>query len=221
MPLLGRAAMLLQFDVADAAITEHDDWHTHEHLPERLALPGFLRGTRWVATRGGPRYMVVYEVEDLATLSSPAYLARLDAPSRWTTAMMPHYRGMRRAFCSVAASVGFGTGHAARAWRYTTGDGGAPALRTWLVDDVLPLLPSTPGVGGAYLLEGAATPAMTREQRLRGRDEGVDVALVVTGYRADALEALDPGDAAPHGATAVADALYRLDYVLSAGEVVG
>ncbi len=34
MPLLGKAAMLLSFDVSENAIREHDDWHTHEHLPE-------------------------------------------------------------------------------------------------------------------------------------------------------------------------------------------
>ena len=38
--------MLLLFDVAQDAIPEHDEWHTHEHLPERLSIPGFVRGTR-------------------------------------------------------------------------------------------------------------------------------------------------------------------------------
>ena len=80
MPLLGAAAMLLSFDIAPEAIDEHDHWHTHEHLPERLAIPGFLRGTRWVALRGQPRYLVLYEVAQLATLTSDAYLARLNSP---------------------------------------------------------------------------------------------------------------------------------------------
>ena len=52
MSLLGKAAMLLTFDIEDAAIGEHDDWHTHEHLLERLSIPGFLRGTRWVSFQG-------------------------------------------------------------------------------------------------------------------------------------------------------------------------
>ena len=43
-----RGAMLLLFDVAADAVDEHDEWHTHEHMPERLAIPGFLRGTRWI-----------------------------------------------------------------------------------------------------------------------------------------------------------------------------
>jgi hypothetical protein len=52
MPLLGSATMLLSFDLDAAAIEEHDRWHTHEHLPERLSIPGFHRGTRWVVTTG-------------------------------------------------------------------------------------------------------------------------------------------------------------------------
>ncbi|HST00307.1 MAG TPA: hypothetical protein VLJ84_01470, partial [Usitatibacter sp.] len=102
MPLLGKAALLLSFDIAPEAIEAHDDWHTHEHLPERLSIPGFLRGTRWVAVRGGPRYMVLYEVAELATLTSAAYSQRLDNPSAWTAKIMPHYRGMRRGLCAVA-----------------------------------------------------------------------------------------------------------------------
>ena len=51
---LPSAAMLLSFDIAEEAQREHDDWHSHEHLPERLAIPGFLRGSRWRALAGAP-----------------------------------------------------------------------------------------------------------------------------------------------------------------------
>jgi hypothetical protein len=94
MPLLGKAAMLLSFDVVHEAISEHDDWHTHEHSPERLSIPGLLRGTRWVAVQRQPRYLVLYEVQDLDKLASVAYLERLNHPTPWTLRMMPHYRGM-------------------------------------------------------------------------------------------------------------------------------
>lgn len=42
--------------------------------------------TRGVALHGQPRYFVMYEVEQLATLTSDAYLARLNDPSpgSWT-----------------------------------------------------------------------------------------------------------------------------------------
>lgn len=223
MPLLGTAAMLLSFDVAPEAIDEHDDWHTHEHLDERLSIPGFLRGTRWTATQGGPRYLVVYEVEALATLSSPAYLERLNHPSAWTTAVMPHYRGMRRGFCAVTLSAGAGTGQVARLLRFTPRPGSEAALRDWL-EQTLPGLAMRPGLCGAHLLEGAATPAMTNEQRIRGAaDAGVAWALLLAGYREEALAGVRtvPGlaELERRGADELVDATYRLGASLAAGEV--
>jgi hypothetical protein len=219
MPLLGQAAMLLSFDVAPEEIPEHDDWHTHEHLPERLAIPGFLRGTRWVAQRGQPRYFVVYEVEQLSTLASEAYLERLNNPTPWTQKMMPHYRGMTRGLCSVSGTFGLGVGHAGLLLRFKPAEGMESSLREWLLREDLPPLPSEPGIGGVHLFEGALTPEMTNEQRIRGADAGFDWALFITGYSQDALESL--GQAArleSHGARGVFEALYRIDYSLSASD---
>src|SRR5215471_20209310 len=155
MPLLGSAAMLLSFDVDADAVDEHDRWHTHEHLPERLSIPGFLRGTRWVATEGGPRYMVLYEVESLQTLVSQPYLARLNNPTPWTTKLMPHYRGMTRGLCAVLGSFGFGYGGSAALIRFRPEDGRAAPLHRWLLEEALPVLPQRPGLGSAHLLQGA------------------------------------------------------------------
>jgi hypothetical protein len=217
MPLLGKAAMLLSFDIVQDAIPEHDEWHTHEHLPERLSIPGFLRGTRWVALQGRPRYFVIYEVEQLATLTSSAYLERLNNPSPWTSKMMPQYRGMTRGFCSVAGSFGFGMGHAGLLIRFKPASETASSLRNWLLQEILPPLPSRRGIGGAHLFEGALTPGMTNEQRLRGADAGVDCALLVTGYSQEALASLEQaglGNAQleKHGATGVLAATYRMEY---------
>lgn len=224
MPLLGKAAMLLLFDVVQDAIPEHDEWHTHEHLPERLSIPGFVRGTRWVALHGQPRYFVMYEVAQLATLTSNAYLERLNNPSPWTSKMMPYYRGMTRGFCSVAGSFGFGMGHASVLIRCKPATETRSSLRKWLLQDMLPQLPSRPGIGSVHLFEGALTPQMTNEQRIRGTDAGIDWALLVTGYGHDALARLmqdDLGNAQleKHGATGVLGAMYRTEYSIVRREV--
>lgn len=216
--------MLLLFDVVQAAVPEHDEWHTHEHLPERLSIPGFVRGTRWVALHGQPRYFVMYEVAQLATLTSNAYLERLNNPSPWTSKMMPHYRGMTRGFCSVAGSFGFGMGHACLLIRFKPATETGSSLRNWLLQDLLPQLPSRPGIGSVHLFEGALTPQMTNEQRIRGADAGVDWALLVTGYGQDAMASLmrdDLGNAQleKHGATGVIGAMYRIEYSIVQREV--
>jgi len=218
MPLLGPAAMLLSFDVAPDAIAGHDDWHTHEHLPERLSIPGFLRGSRWTATAGGRRYLVLYEVEQLAALTSGAYLARLNDPTAWTAQTMPNVKGMTRGLCSVTASHGIGLGGFAALFTLKPPAGGEHALRRWLADDVLPGLPATAGLGSAHLLESNASPVMTSEQRIRGADAGFDWALIVTGYDPRALAGLpDVGIATltARGATQVSEGSYRMDYLVA------
>jgi len=214
--------MLLSFDLAPEAIAEHDDWHTHEHLPERLSIPGFLRGSRWVATRGEPRYMVLYEVRELATLTSAAYLERLNNPSAWTSKMMPHYRGMRRGLCAVAGSVGLGMGNATCVFRFKPREEPAGSLRSWLLQEFLPTLPVRRGIGSAHLLENASAAPMTTEQRIRGADAGVDSVLLIMGYEVEALGELSQGtrrELERRGAREVTEGLYRIDYALAHDEL--
>jgi hypothetical protein len=216
--------MLLSFDIVPEAILEHDDWHTREHLPERLSIPGFIRGTRWVALCGPPRYFVMYEVSQLDTLTSGAYLHRLNNPTPWTSKMMAYYRGMSRGFCSVTGSFGFGIGHVGLLIRFNPEKEAATSMRKWLRQDVLPALSSRPGVGSGHLLEGALTPPMTNEQRIRGVDSGVAWAILVTGYSQEALTELKHADLGrlhleQHGATGVVDATYRMDYSVSRDEI--
>lgn len=224
MPLLGSAAMLLSFDVVAEAIAEHDDWHTHEHLPERLSIPGFIRGSRWVAAQRHPRYLVIYEVEQLTTLTSSDYLQRLNNPSPWTAKMMPHYRGMTRGFCSVTCTVGVGVGGNCMLIRFKPAQGMESSLRKWLCDDVLAGFDERPGLASAHLLEGAVTPTMTNEQHIRGADATVGWALVLTGYSQNAVLDLAEHAAmseqlAQRGAIGTLSLLYQLEYVLDAREL--
>ena len=224
MPLLGSAAMLLLFDVEAAVVEEHDQWHTQEHLRERLSIPGFLRGTRWVASAGGPRYMVLYEVSDLDVLASDPYLARLNQPTPWTAKMMPHYRGMRRGLCEVLGSAGWGQGEAAALLRYRAEPERQAELNNWILRDVLPRSGITPGLGSAHHLHAARQAAMTVEQRIRGADGSIDTAIIATGYDPAAVaqftsELTAAGGLPARGATDMSSANYRLHYALAAAEV--
>jgi hypothetical protein len=224
MPATANAAMLLMFDVVEEAIPEHDDWHTHEHLPERLSIPGFLRGTRWVSPHAQPRYFVMHEVESLATLESQAYLDRLDHPSPWTSRIMPSYRGMTRGLCAITGRSGAGLGPVGLLIRFEPRTGHESALRSWLMDDTLPRLVSRRGLGSAHLFERALTAPMTTEQRIRGADGGVAWALFVTGYSEDSVAPLAQADFghdrfAAHGGAGVSEALYRMHYTLTAQDV--
>lgn len=186
MALCSNAAMVLYYDIAgDNA--DHDDWHTYEHLHERLSIPGFLRATRWVATEGKPKYMVIYEVADTEVATSPAYLERLNNPTPWTASMMPRFRNMTRGFCSLLTSAGFGIGHAAVAVRFTPVTGQESNLKDWLAREVLPAMSSRRGMASVHLLEPVPPPPMTKEQSLRGLDSPMTWLVLATACDSEAL----------------------------------
>lgn len=88
MPLPGTAALAMWGDMVAPMRSETEHWHTHEHFTERQGVPGFRRASRWTRADGGPGVSVVYEPADHAVLQSPAHLARLNAPTPWSTRMM-------------------------------------------------------------------------------------------------------------------------------------
>jgi len=49
--------LLVTMEPTAAMQEEFNDWYDQEHIPERIALPGFLSATRWVCLQGWPRYL--------------------------------------------------------------------------------------------------------------------------------------------------------------------
>src|ERR671934_1494326 len=78
--LLGSGAVIVWNDVAPEGRDQFYDWHDKEHIPERLAVPGFRRGRRYIRHGHSPEWLTLYEATDLSVLVSNAYLERLNAP---------------------------------------------------------------------------------------------------------------------------------------------
>lgn len=216
----GRAAVAMWWDVPQEVRAEWEDWHSHEHMPERLGIPGFLRGSRWVALSGEPSYFVLYEVARLATITSGPYLERLNNPTPWSRKMMPHHRNMVRSLCRVRASFGGGMGCALATIRFSPAPRGGRALVKRLASEVLPGLPGRRGLSGAHLLESqpAASTPQTTEQRIRGGDARADRALLVCGYDVDAVRTVARDELALPGAV---EGLYRLAYSMTSKDLPG
>ena len=219
MSLMSDAVMVIYCDVASDP-AGHDDWHTYEHMHERLSIPGFLRGTRWTRASGSPRYMIVYEVEGVEMANSPHYLERLNHPSEWTTATMARLRGTSRGFCHVSASAGYGLGHAALSLRFAHA---GSESREWLAAEVAKMA-SRRGMASVNLFEPVQRPPMTKEQALRGQDWLMSCVLLATAHDAGALAlacdrhlAAEP--LARHGISLIDCGTYQLGFTATAAEV--
>jgi hypothetical protein len=189
MSLLGKAAVAMWWTVSAEQRSEFGDWHSHEHFPERMSIPGFRRGSRWASTHDADGFFVLYELEQYETLTSRGYLDRLNAPTPWSTKMMPHHLNMVRSQCRVAASFGGGVATSLATVRLSAGSGQEESLKIALIA-VLRDLASKPGLTGAHLLitDTPQTRSRTTEQQIRGADGVADWIVLLSGYDPDVVQ---------------------------------
>lgn len=223
MPLLGHAILAIWNDIAPGGDAEFNHWHISEHFPERLDVPGFRRGRRYNVVSGTPTYFTLYETESVGVLQSPGYLARLNAPTPWTTKCIQLFRNNRRSACRNTVSLGQGVGGALATLELGPVAGGDERLRAWLTSTALPALAGRPGITGAHLSEADVemTVVRTAEKKLLDKPdtlarwvvmvEGLDPETVAGACDAGlGDEALTRHGAAPDRSLAV----YRLVYTL-------
>ncbi len=169
MALAGTGAVAIWHDIAPEGRAEFYRWHGREHMPERAAIPGFLRGRRYVALEGTPEYFNLYETLSPSTLTGADYLERLNHPTPWTVATVKHFRGVARSLCAVAGSLGEGQGGLIATFRYAIDDAAAAAHRQRMIASALPAIAAAAGVAGCHLLvaDEAASALETAERKVR------------------------------------------------------
>jgi len=225
MSFLGKAALAMWWDMAPDMNTEFQNWHSHEHFRERLAIPGFQRATRWSSADGGEGVFQMYEMDAHEVLSSPRYLAHLNTPSPWSRKMMPHHRNMVRSQCHVLESRGANVARHALTIRLSPAQETGDTLRASLKASIDQLVDQPGCVGGHLLRHEAPAIAQTTEQKIRGNDQFADWVLLVIGYDPDVLRELAASRLSPDalvllGAQAGAfNGLYTLSYSATAAEM--
>ena len=227
MALIGSGVLAIWNGIALAAEDDFVAWHVREHIPERVGLPGFLRGRRYVAIDGHPKYFNFYETETAADLSSPAYQARLNAPTNWTKQVVAHFTDTSRTVCDVAWSVGVGEGGWIEAVVLeSTQDAETfqAAMRAHLDD----AMTSISGLVGLHLLKGhvAVGQADTAEKKLRAvPDKTAAWILLVEAVGPEAIEAFRSQAGSERtlvscGAGAnISRGIYQLQFALTHAEV--
>jgi len=81
MSLAGQAVVAIWNGIAPEGRTEFYEWHNREHMPERVGIPGFQRGRRYIARYGTPEFFTLYEADSAEVLVGQDYLNRLNNPT--------------------------------------------------------------------------------------------------------------------------------------------
>jgi hypothetical protein len=227
MPLKGRAFMAIWHDIEASGEAEYSDWHTRQHMPERLGVPGFLAGRRGVDwDLAHQRWFTLYETRTLEVLSSDGYRARLNNPTPWSNRVQPNFRNFARSACVLSASTGRGFGGAMATIRLNTREAELAGFEA-AADRLAHRIALIDGVCGAHL--GVAAPqttrVKTRESELRAStgEDVFDAVVLVDGVGRRELRRVLPDvqkllDAALTITSHLAG-IYDLAYLLTAEDV--
>jgi len=213
--LAGEAVVAIWNGIAPEGRAEFYAWHLREHMPERVGIPGFRRGRRYVAADAAtaPEFFTLYEADTIQVLQGADYAARLNAPTAWTRRAVAHFRDTARSLARVVASHGPGAGGALLTLRFDAEEAALGALAALLARAA-----EAPRVTGAHLCvtDEAASGVVTEEKRGR-----TDLAApprrfaLVEATDAEALAPLlpDAGMAAAGARGPFLRGLYRLEHL--------
>lgn len=132
---------------------EFNAWYDSEHLPERLAIPGFVSARRWVnpqAAASSGKYLATYELDNPQVLQTADYLAHIgEHLTPWSKRCLSRCVLFRRWACAQIAPVDARPRPDANALFLACGD--VPAehaaeFNRWYDTEHLPLLAGAPGV---------------------------------------------------------------------------
>jgi hypothetical protein len=151
MSLAGLGAVCIWHDLLPEARDDFHQWHNREHMPERVGIPGFRRGRRYVAVTGSPEYFNLYEADSPEVLGGQDYLNRLNAPTEWTRRVVPSFRNVSRSICRVVYTGGVGQGGFMLTQRFDVGERDRLNLIEALRQRLLPELCDKKGIAGVHL----------------------------------------------------------------------
>lgn len=142
MPDSVRPGILFSQMEPPAELTERfHHWYDSDHVPARLALPGFVGARRFEVVDGTPKYLAIYELESLAALETDAYRKVKSEPSQLTRDMLGVVEGFTRYSCEQVSDLGAPVlGDALSVVAFTVPDADVAAFDEWYETEHVALL---------------------------------------------------------------------------------
>ncbi|MBT2324319.1 hypothetical protein J7E62_18390 [Variovorax paradoxus] len=198
---------------------EEDDfnlWFDTEHLPERVAIPGFLEARRYESLSSPVRYLQIYSAVDFEALDGAAYRAALANQTQWSIHHITRFIEPTRVVGRLVLSCGQARGAAVVLVRLRPKEGArmVPGLQSYCG------LMDVPGVVSVHFVEGDAR--LSKPVTIAGPHPGSEDSYVIVECAGADLAQRIAGQleksAGSYGEL-VGAAVYRFRMDLSAGSL--
>jgi hypothetical protein len=182
------AFLALWNGISDAAQQhEYESWHTFEHVPERVGLPGFLEARRYrCVDTAQPLYFTWYLLDSLAAMNHPQYQQVFAQPTAWTARMRVRLTNFLRLPCTLHGAHGESSaGRLAALHLRARDDAGGHALERELASRVArgDLVCAH---WGAYA-ETSSIPIANRQDAAEGPQPGRDLVVLLQAIEWEGL----------------------------------
>ena len=168
MALAGTGLIAIWNDILPELREDFFEWHPREHMVERLGIPGFLRGRRYIAVDGGVEFLTLYEVTSTDVLVSDIYKERLTHPTAWSTKTLPGFFNNERGACQIEFSDSYAMGGVMLTLRFEAEEGKEAALID-AVKAAMAGLVDAPRVTGAHFVKNDVSLTGGNSGNQRGR----------------------------------------------------
>lgn len=156
----GMLYVATNIEAADEA--DFNQWYDHEHVEERVAIKGFLSGTRYQSLEAERKYLGLYETESLEAFTSADYHAAFTRQTEWSVKNLNNMINPMRRVCAITHQHGQGTGSHLAVLTLTSGTDVA------LLDGWQKSVQQTPG----YIASRLLTPDTTLSSPLPRENRG-------------------------------------------------
>jgi hypothetical protein len=212
--LAGEGAIAIWNGISDEGREDFYAWHLSEHIPERVGIPGFLRGRRYRAAddETHPEFFTLYETQTFQVAQGVDYFNRLNAPTPWTKRATAHFKTTSRSLARVVASFGLGSGGVLLTLRFDVPD---EESEQKTLASIAMTVAALPQVTGTHILKGDDEASGIKTVESNDREDFEQPARWVILVEACSVEALAGARASlnVHPAVRAANAgLYRHEY---------
>lgn len=202
---MSNGLLMVWTDIPANVEDDFNDWYNREHVRERVDVPGFIRSRRFVATSGAPKYLALYETENLQVLQSEPYLRFKIKRDERTLEMTRLFRNTIKVTGNVIVRAGRGEGAFLVVLPIAVERTRRTAFAEWLRGELFAKLIPAPGIASAiYVEHDATTRGVAAPLDVRTGDRHTERALFIEATTergvTEALAALDPRRLHEHGA---------------------
>jgi hypothetical protein len=178
--------LLVWTDVVPALEAEFNAWYDRDHVRERVSgIPGVERGRRFVAYRGGPKYLAAYDMPSASVMMSEPYLALRGARDPDSLRFIPQFRNTRKLVGTIAAGEERAEGCVCA---LLLPGRTSLELRAYMRETVVPRTIVLPGVVAVrYAESNPDIVAKTRGLNPRSGDRFLDSALMIEATSHESL----------------------------------